>query len=95
MNQPEPPPAEGGSHLEVSNLVSARTREGLVRLALDGKELAQLSVAQARDLAQNLHECAAVAETEAMLIVFLMDVVELDLSRAVQILADFRMRRGL
>ncbi len=79
----------------VRNLVSNRTKEGLVELVLDGKPLAQLTVSEAREISQNINECAAVAECEAHLLAFLMDRIKLTTEQAAQILADFRQRRGL
>lgn len=80
--------------ISVSNLVSGRTGEGLVQLEYDGQVLAQLRVGEAREVARHLCECAAVAETEAMLMRFFQRRLHFDQGQAVQVLADFRAQRG-
>jgi hypothetical protein len=81
------------SQITVRNVVSRRTQEGLVEILHDEVLIGQLEPENARQLAGQIHECAAVAETEAMLVAFLMRRVKLTLEQAVQVLADFRTQR--
>jgi hypothetical protein len=82
------------AEITVQNLVSSRTREGIVEILFDGKSLGQMDVVTARKLAQDVHECAAVAECDAMLIGFLTDRGGLSVEQAGEVLRDFRARRG-
>jgi hypothetical protein len=81
------------SAITVTNLVSGRTLEALVAISFEGKQIGQLDVAHARQLAQQINECAAVAETEALLIGFLVERIGVSIEQAGAVLADFRAQR--
>jgi hypothetical protein len=80
--------------LSVANLVSHRTREGIVQLLQDDQPIAQMSPDEARSFASQIQECAAVAECEAHLIAFLTARVEVPMEYAIQVLKEFREQRG-
>ncbi len=80
--------------IEVTNLVSHRDQRGIVQIACEGKPLGQMDVQTARQLAQQIEECAAIAECEAMLVAFLTTRLNLSIEQACAVLADFRQQRG-
>lgn len=84
----------GGATITITNLVSHGTRQGVVAIHHDGKQIGQMDPKTARQLAEQIHECAAVAETEAMLVGFLMEQIGLTLEQVTTVLGEFRRRRA-
>lgn len=84
--------------LWASSLLSGSTRKGRVDLAdvaEDGtvRWQAQCDVAEARAFALSILEAAEAAETDEVIVTWLVDNVGVDLARAVAMLADLRKLR--
>lgn len=77
----------------VETLVSQRTGEGLVQIAWYDHS-AQMTPAEARGLAQQLQEAAAVTETDAFLVHFAETKVGMPKEEACMILNEFRKYRA-
>lgn len=80
--------------ITVRNLVSHRTKEGIVAIEFDGRPIGQLDTESAYKLSRDIAECAAVAELEAGLVDFLTTSVGLSLDQAAQVLGEYRRQRG-
>jgi hypothetical protein len=74
--------------------VSARTGEPFIKLTWEGPDMSgQLDVAQARELGLTILGAAEAAITDAALIRWLTTTLEMDLPRAAQVMADYRVAR--
>jgi hypothetical protein len=62
-------PNAGDTHIFVDGIVAARNKEPYVRITVNG-EKAQLTVAEARKIAADLHAVAARTEADAMVLRF-------------------------
>lgn len=80
--------------VEIGTLLSQRTREGLVEIAING-ETTQMDVRKARDVCANLHGAIEAAISDQLIYAFLAEKVGLDPEQAARALVDFReMRQG-
>lgn len=75
--------------IHAESFVSNKDHEGYVRLEW-GKQKGKLNPAEARMFAMTILACAEAAESDAFLINFLMQKVEMDFERAILIMRDFR-----
>ena len=83
---PEPPRA---SRIEVDGIVAVRDKKPYVRLHADGKIIAQLSMAEARDVALNLLQQCSRGEADAMIWRFF-DKSDFPPEAAAALMVDFR-----
>jgi len=88
------PSAKGGKHtagrITVNSMVSSRTEEPFVTVYLAGPDAAQLTPAQAREVAGHLIEAAEAAEQDAFIIAFGRQKLGLDLAGAAALLSEYR-----
>lgn len=77
----------------VETLVSQRTGQPLVQIAWHD-HTAQMTPAEARDLARNLLDAASIAEADAGLVRFLKERVGLEFAGAAQMLGELREYRA-
>lgn len=89
------PTADGPNiHLEVATLLSSRTKEGLVELALGGVRT-QMDLDKAREVIGMLQGAVEAAISDMFLYRFLIAKIGLDEQRAAHALVEFRiMRQG-
>jgi hypothetical protein len=80
------PPKKG---FEVDGIVAARDKQPYVRLFVDGKPIAQLSIAQARNIAADIMQTAARTEADAMILKFF-EKAEFPAGAAAALMLDFR-----
>jgi len=78
--------------LWASSMYGAETRRGLVTLEI-GKEKRHINPTEARAFAYSILEAAEAAETDEMIVTFLMDRVHLQVEDAAKVLVDFRKLR--
>ena len=88
------PQSERDTSIWVETLVSHRTGEPVVQISWYD-HIGQFSPADARQLAQQLNEAAAIAENDAFLCAFLRDKIGLEPEAYGQILVEFRKYREL
>jgi hypothetical protein len=83
-----------GTDITVGTLLSSRTKEGRVELALNG-ELTQMDLDKAREVVAMLQSAIEAAISDGMLFKFLTERIGLEPDRAAAALLDFReMRQG-
>lgn len=76
--------------ITVNSMVSSKTQEPFVTVYLAGTDAAQLTPAQAREVAGNLIEAAEASEQDAFIIDFGLKKLDLDLPRAAALLDQYR-----
>lgn len=81
-------PNAGDTHVFVDGIVAARDKEPYVRMTING-EKAQLTVAEARKIAADLHTTAARTEADAMVLRFFSDH-QFPEGAAAALMMDFR-----
>ena len=82
------------TNIAVSTLLSSRTKEGQIELAVNG-ELTQMDLNKAREVVGMLQQAIEAAASDQMLYTFMTERVGLDNERASRMLADFReIRQG-
>ncbi len=81
------------SVLMATSIVSAKTGRGRVELHHDDLRFAQVSVGEARAWALNILEAAEAAESDGLLMKFLVDELDVPRVDAGSILMSFRVRR--
>lgn len=82
------------ANIEIGTLLSQRTKQGRVELALNGQQT-QMDLDKAREVRDMLNEAIEAAISDELLFAFMTTKVGLDENRAAQALLDFReLRQG-
>jgi hypothetical protein len=82
------------TNIEISTLLSSRTKEGRVELAVDG-QLTQMDLTKAREIVDMLQDAIEAAVSDELIYKFLTQKIGLDEQRAGAALLDFReLRQG-
>jgi hypothetical protein len=82
------------TRIEIGSILSARTKEGMVELTLNG-EKTQMDLAKAREVRGMLDGAIEAAVSDGLVFAFLTQKVGLEAGAAAQALLDFReLRQG-
>lgn len=79
--------------LELSTILSNKTKAGMVNMTIDGKIIAQWDIAKARTIHRMLGECIEAAIADTMIYTYLVERVGLSEEKASMALMDFRVIR--
>jgi len=81
-------------HLEISTILSNRTKEGMINFKLD-TEFTQWDISKAKEIHRMLGEAIEAAVSDTLIYKFLTTKVGLDEDKATRALLDFReLRQG-
>lgn len=82
-------------NLELTTILSSRTKQGMVQLLLDGKVISQWDVRKAKEIHQMLGEAIEAAITDEIIYKFFTERIGFDDQKASMVLLDFRtIRQG-
>jgi hypothetical protein len=85
---------DGETHIALSSILSARTKQGLVEMTINGESV-QMDVAKAREVSLMLHQAIEAAITDTLIHQFFVDKIGFDEEKAARVLMDFReLRQG-
>lgn len=86
-------PKEKFQELELSTILSNRTKQGMINLSIDGDTIAQWDIGKAREIHRMLGECIEAAIADTMIYTYLTTRVGLSEEKATMALQDFRVIR--